>query len=201
MGNSRFCTMFTRISCKERFAFSSLTKLRAFLTILPSSLLCCSNWGKSLLWIKFSMNWTNWGFCLFNNSLMIRQLSQTDSSIFKDPGEPLHQCVKINHHHLKLQQKNTQHLSSQCRKKNWNRVSTNRTLLSRSSAKYQWLPRPERVFEKEYMASKTWTAEYCESESTRSRLATCTPLLAHSTLWEDTNANDMYSLASSLDSR
>jgi hypothetical protein len=39
--------------------------------------------------MKCCKSWTNSGFLFFNISLMIRQLSQRDSSILNDPGEPL----------------------------------------------------------------------------------------------------------------
>ena len=88
MGKSNVWTILTSISCMERLAFSSFTKLIAFLTTLPSSLMCSWRSGK-LLSMKFCKSWTNWGFRLFKRSLIIRQLSQRDSSIFKEPGEPL----------------------------------------------------------------------------------------------------------------
>ena len=88
MGKSNVWTILTSISCMERLAFSSFTKFIAFLTTLPSSLMCSWRSGK-LLSMKFCKSWTNWGFRLFKRSLIIRQLSQRDSSIFKEPGEPL----------------------------------------------------------------------------------------------------------------
>ncbi len=197
IGKSKVCTMFTSISCRERLALSSFTKWSAFLTMLPNSFKCSFRSGKSLFSsTKFCKSWTNWGFRDFNNSLILWQLSQRDSSIFSDPGEPL--CYKTW-----ARNQNKKETKVVLRIVNETTVHTNRTWCFRSCAIRQWWPRPALEMDKHEMQNNAANRQPRDVGLNKQVRAghTWTPFFLHSTLWEDTKAKDMYSLASSFDSR